>query len=206
MQPSRSALAVDDRRPSPGDTTHSRLVLLVGAALRPDATTAQELQRDGLRTIWRDSTVEAVRTASLATFDAVCVDTTTLGAAAGGVIERLRAALPCPLLVVGSGADAREEIDALRSGADLYLARPLPTRRLCAHLLALLRRPAAAAMPASGPAAPSAPAASTLFDRLLDRVGPAAAVAELDGRLSLRASPGQDGVEVTLRGLQLRLR
>lgn len=205
-----------------------RLVLLVGAALRPDAALLAALARDGIRVIWRDSSGEAARTAALANFDAVCVDTTTLGAAAAALVRRLRDALSCPLLVIGSGADSGEEIDALDGGADLFLARPVPTRRLVAHLRAVLRRlPAPAGSEAAVGRAPRAVApllrrrateasaspatianvnAAALLERLLASVGHGAASAELDGALSLRANPHHDGVDVTIRGLRLRLR
>ena len=121
--PSSRGRAADDLG---DDDAPSRLVLFVGAALRPEGALATELARDGVRCLWRASTEQAVRTAQLATFDAVCMDITTLGAGSAGVIHRLRESLACPLLIVGSGADPREELDALDQGADLYLARPLP--------------------------------------------------------------------------------
>lgn len=200
----------------------TRLVLFVGAALRPDGALAAELARDGVRTLWRASTEQAVRTAQLATFDAVCMDTTTLGAGTVGVIRRLREALTCPLLIVGSGVDPREEIEALEQGVDLYLTRPLPPRRLCAHLLALLRRqgvmqPPRSQAQAEGPMRRELPhegAASTstsalpaqLIESLLSAVSRGHAVAEMDGAVSVRASGASGGLEVTIRGLQLRLR
>lgn len=188
----------------------SHWVLFVGAALRPDGAVAAELSRDGVRAVWRASTEQAVRTAQLATFDAVCMDTTSLGAATAGVIRRLRDVLPCPLLIVGSGLDPHEEIDALEQGADLFLTRPLPTRRLCAHLLALLRRsrtrPAEA--PPRGERSDHAMAQmqALLLERLCSAVGRGHAYAEVDGALSVRASDVDEGVEVTIRGLHLRLR
>ncbi|MBL8361713.1 MAG: hypothetical protein JNN18_14560 [Rubrivivax sp.] len=202
------------------DDAPSRLVLFVGAALRPEGALATELARDGVRCLWRASTEQAVRTAQLATFDAVCMDITTLGAGSAGIIHRLRESLACPLLIVGGGADPREELDALDQGADLYLARPLPARRLAAHLLALLRRgqPAAARPRPSAPAAPAAPglaqlplpagadSGAALLERLFSAVGRGHAIAEVEGDLTVRASQGAEGVEVTIRGLQLRLR
>ncbi len=196
-------------RHRPGDPfdheTTSRLVLFVGAALRPDGALASELARDGVRCLWRASTEQAVRTAQLATFDAVCMDTTTLGAGTAGVIHRLRESLACPLLIVGSGADPREEIEALEQGADLYLARPLPARRLCAHLLALLRRAMPQARVPTALPAPQQPGGA-LLERLFSAVSRGHAIAEVDGDLSVRTSHGADGLEVTIRGLQLRLR
>lgn len=193
--------------------TPSRLVLFVGAALRPDGALAAELARDGVRTLWRASTEQAVRTAQLATFDAVCMDTTTLGAATVGVIRRLREALPCPLLIVGSGIDPREEIEALEQGVDLYLTRPLPPRRLCAHLLALLRRGAATRADTSElpraraqPTSEATAVPAQLFESLLSAVSRGHAVAEVDGAVSVRSSGASGGLEVTIRGLQLRLR
>lgn len=175
--PSSASPVPTAAEPLPAAPQVQRLVLFVGAGLRPDSTLAGVLAQDGVRPIWRDSTGEAVRTAGLASFDAVCVDITTLGPAAGDVIDRLRQALPCPLLVIGAGLDAREEIDVLERGADLYLARPVPARRLCAHLMALLRRAARSSAAAGG---------------------------EFDATVSLRGRDHPQGVEVTIRGLRLR--
>lgn len=214
----RSGLSMHGSSP---DTTSdvppapSRLVLFVGAALRPEGALAAELARDGVRTLWRASTEQAAHTAQLATFDAVCMDTTTLGAAAAGVIRRLREALPCPLLIVGSGVDPREEIEALEQGVDLYLTRPLPPRRLCAHLLALMRRNGFAPRPvaADEPRIPrrelpgeTSAVPAQLLESLLSAVGRGHAVAEVDGAVSVRSSGASGGLEVTIRGLQLRLR
>ncbi len=188
----------------------SRLVLFVGAALRPDGALASELARDGVRCLWRASTEQAVRTAQLATFDAVCMDTTTLGAGTAGVIRRLRESLACPLLIVGSGIDPREEIEALEQGADVYLARPLPARRLCAHLLALLRRMQPMPLQQNLREPQALPvtreSGGALLERLFSAVSRGHAIAEVDGALSVRTNQAADGVEVTIRGLQLRLR
>lgn len=208
MQGSSTDGVAGDASPTP-----SRLVLFVGAALRPDGAVAAELARDGVRSLWRASTEQAVRTSQLATFDAVCMDTTTLGAGTSGVIRRLREALACPLLIVGSGVDPREEIEALEQGVDLYLTRPLPPRRLCAHLLALLRRVGAARaatmeLPHARrePAGESGGLPAQLLESLLSAVSRGHAVAEVDGAVSVRASGASGGLEVTIRGLQLRLR
>lgn len=212
----RSASGMNGSTFEAGDETRaapSRLVLFVGAALRPDGALAAELARDGVRTLWRASTEQAVRTSQLATFDAVCTDTTTLGAGTAGVIRRLREALTCPLLIVGSGIDPREEIEALEQGVDLYLTRPLPPRRLCAHLLALLRRGSATRdavadlpRPRAEPASEATTVPAQLFESLLSAVSRGHAVAEVDGAVSVRSSGASGGLEVTIRGLQLRLR
>lgn len=214
MNGAAAATGVVRRGPVRDDDTPSRLVLFVGAALRPDGALATELARDGVRCLWRASTEQAVRTAQFAAFDAVCMDITTLGAGSAGVIRRLREGLACPLLIVGGGADPREELDALDQGADLYLARPLPARRLAAHLLALLRRgqPLAPKVrpaghePARLPPPGGGESGAALLERLFSAVGRGSTIAEVEGDLSVRASQGADGVEVTIRGLQLRLR
>lgn len=128
-----------------------RLVLLVGEALRPQAAVLSELAQDGLRCVWRTNAEQALRTAAMAHFDVVCLDSAVIGGPSAWALTRLREALRCPIAVIGHGVDTQEELRALEHGADLYLARPLPPRRLCAHLLALLRRPWALSAQASPP-------------------------------------------------------
>lgn len=119
----------------------SRLVLFVGAEMRPDAALAEALARDGTRCLWLAGAQQAIRAARLAFFDAVVLDGLLVDGAAGRTLADVRAALRCPVVVVGRHADEIDEIVALESGADAFLSPPLAPRRLRAHLAALMRRP-----------------------------------------------------------------
>ncbi len=196
-----------------------RFVLLVGEALRPQHDVVTEMALDGLRCLWRANGEQALRTAAIAHFDALCLDSAAMGGNAAWTLTRLREALSCPIAVIGNGLDAQEEITALDHGADLYLARPLPPRRLCAHLLALLRRPRghvrserAAAHPRSEQAVTTSSAA--LLEKLLQAAASPRAARGLESDLdrsmgaavSVQANAEPEGFDVYIRGLHLRLR
>jgi two-component system response regulator RstA len=140
--PSTEPVTLPLRRPPA-----SRLVLFVGAEMRPDTALADALARDGTRCLWLAGAEQAIRAARLAFFDAVVLDGLLVDGAAGRTLAEVRGALRCPVVVVGRHADEIDEIVALESGADAFLARPLAPRRLRAHLLALLRHHAPAAEP-----------------------------------------------------------
>ena len=197
-----------------------RFVLLVGEALRPQQDVVAEMAQDGLRCLWRANGEQALRTAAIAHFDALCLDSTAMGGSAAWTLTRLREALSCPIAVIGNGLDAQEEITALDHGADLYLARPLPPRRLCAHLLALLRRPrgpvrserTAAAQTLREHAVTTSSAA--LLEKLLQAAASPRAGRGLESDLdrsigaavSVQANTEPEGFDVYIRGLHLRLR
>ncbi|MFA6262669.1 MAG: response regulator transcription factor [Bacteroidia bacterium] len=119
----------------------ARLVLFVGAELRPDSALSDALGRDGVRCLWLAGTEQAVRAARLAHFDAVVIDGTLVDGAAGHTLAEMRVVLHCPVLVLADGADEIDEIVALELGADAFLVQPVLPRRLRAHLAALMRRP-----------------------------------------------------------------
>ena len=125
----------------PARAAAARLLLFVGTALRPDSALTDALARDGVRCLWLGSIDAAQRAAQLAVFDGVIVDGALVDADAGRAIAALRDALAAPLLVVGRCVDEIDEVIALESGADAWLAPPLAPRRLRAHVDALLRRP-----------------------------------------------------------------
>ena len=186
-----------------------RFVLLVGDALRPAPEVVAEMAQDGLRCLWRASGEQALRTAAIAHFDALCLDSAALGGPSAWTLTRLREALRCPIAVIGDGLDAQEEISALDHGADLYLARPLPPRRLCAHLLALLRRPRGAAAPAPALQVASARRDSPLLERFLQAATRSTANITVDGGDGTHATAtaaDAEGYDVYIQGLHLRLR
>lgn len=115
----------------------ARLVLFVGAELRPAEAVAEILAREGMRCLWLAGPEQALRAARLARFDAVAIDGALVD---GRALAELRAALRAPLLVLAPAADEIDEIVALESGADAFLPRPVAPRRLRAHLAALMRR------------------------------------------------------------------
>lgn len=144
--------------PTRQPTTRS-LVLFVGEAIRPDAGLASLLARDGVRALALPGIEQAARAAALACFDIVLVDGALVDGPASRALVHLAAEHQCPLVVLGERADEVDEIVSLEMGADLYLARPVATRRLRAHLAALLRRRAApAALRPLHPAPAAAPA------------------------------------------------
>ncbi|MFO1272583.1 MAG: response regulator transcription factor [Rubrivivax sp.] len=122
----------------------ARLVLFVGAELRPSQALAEVLAREGMRCLWLAGPEQALRASRLARFDAAVLDGALVD---GRALAELRAVLRAPLLVLGPQADEIDEIVALESGADAFLAQPVAPRRLRAHLAALMRRPVPAAAP-----------------------------------------------------------
>ncbi len=54
--------------------------------------------------------------------------------------RRIRAFSDIPLIALGSRADKRQVVEALRSGADCYLPKPLDPELLEAHISALIHR------------------------------------------------------------------
>jgi DNA-binding response OmpR family regulator len=120
------------------------LLLFVGEGVRPGAELSALLARDGVRALCLPGVEQALRAAELARFDALLVDGALVDGPASRVLARLAEAHGCPVVVLGEHADEVNEIVALELGADLYLARPLTSRRLRANLAALLRRRPAA--------------------------------------------------------------
>ncbi|MBL8324309.1 MAG: response regulator transcription factor [Rubrivivax sp.] len=129
----------------------AHLLLFVGEAIRPDAALASLLAREGLRCLGLPGAEQALRAASLARFDAVLIDARLVDGRGARAIETLASTHRCPVIVLADEPDEVDEIMALEFGADLYLARPLPPRRLRAHLAALLRRRAAASLAPGAP-------------------------------------------------------
>lgn len=157
-------------RPRPAT---ARLLLFVGEALRPDAALSQALGRDGVRCLCLPGIEQARQAARLAVFDGVVVDGRTIEGEAGRRLAALRDALEAPILVIGPNDDVIDEIVALESGADAWLAPPCTPRRLHAHVGALLRRrpPPREPAPAAAPPAPGRPGpGGWLLDALHQRL------------------------------------
>jgi two-component system OmpR family response regulator len=137
--PTRTAPALE-RAPRRAATA---LVLFVGEAVRPGSELGALLARDGVRALCLPGVEQALRAAELARFDALLVDGALVDGPGARALARLAEVHACPVVVLGEQADEVNEIVTLELGADLYLARPLTTRRLRANLAALLRRRAA---------------------------------------------------------------
>lgn len=186
-----------------------RFVLLVGEALRPAPEVVAEMAQDGLRCLWRANGEQALRTAAIAHFDAACLDSAELGGPSAWALTRLREALSCPIAVIGNGVDAQEELSALDHGADLYLARPLPPRRLCAHLLALLRRPRGQAPHGSSMVPSREPGlrrGHALLEQLLKAAAEPAAHRQIERAEALQGEGDSERYDVYIQGVHLRLR
>lgn len=116
-----------------------RLLLFVGPVPGAEQEVAACLARSGWRCLWLADAEAAQRAGAHARFDAVVLRAEGEGGPPPRVIEPLRRALGCPLLVLAESADEVDEVIALELGADAWLAGPLTARRLRAHLVALLR-------------------------------------------------------------------
>lgn len=144
------------------------LVLFVGGGCRPDAAQNELLARDGLRCLWLPTLERALEAARGARLDAVVLDAALLGPRDIAALARVRAALPCPIVMLADAADEIDEILALELGADAYLSRPVSPRRLRAHLAALMRRHAQA--PPIEAASTAADGAGWHVDRVRNRL------------------------------------
>ena len=125
---------------SVNSNTPCSLVLLVGAGVRLDARAIAEMASAGLRCLWVRDATQALAACRHARFDAAVWFVAQPMAAVAGQFAQWQITLRCPLLVVADHADEIDEIMALEMGADAYLALPLPSRRLRAHVLAHLRQ------------------------------------------------------------------
>jgi two-component system, OmpR family, response regulator len=119
----------------------SRLLLFVGAAVRPAADVTAWLHRAGAKCVCLNDLVQAFQASAHVSFDGAVVDAALLHPPRGAWLSRLRVQLECPLLVLAEHADEVDEIIALEQGADDYLVRPVSSRRLGARLMALTRHP-----------------------------------------------------------------
>lgn len=129
-----------DRRPDTAAAGPARrLLLFVGPVPTAEPEVAATLARSGWRCLWLADADAAQRAAHHARFDAVVLRAEGEGGPPPRVIEPLRRALGCPVLVLAEAADEVDEVIALELGADAWLAGPLTARRLRAHLVALLR-------------------------------------------------------------------
>ena len=125
---------------SVNSNTPCSLVLLVGAGVRLDARAIAEMASAGLRCLWLRDATQALAACRHARFDAAVWFVAQPMAAVAGQFAQWQITLRCPLLVVADHADEIDEIMALEMGASAYLALPLPSRRLRAHVLAHLRQ------------------------------------------------------------------
>jgi len=147
-----NAAIPSDTLPSAAD--HGRaseaLVLFVGGGCRPGAEEQARLAREGARSMWIADALQARQAARFARFDAAVVDAATLGHPFGESLLELRRSLDCPTVLLAEarvaddpGTDASIDVDeivALELGADVFLRHPVTSRRLSAHVGALLRR------------------------------------------------------------------
>ena len=125
---------------SVNSNTPCSLVLLVGDGVRLDTRALAEMASAGLRCVWLGDAAQALAACRHARFDAAVWFVAQPMAGVAGQFAQWQKTLRCPLLVVADHADEIDEIMALEMGANAYLALPLPSRRLRAHVLAHLRQ------------------------------------------------------------------
>lgn len=170
---------------APAGAAPTSLVLMVGQAVRPDAALQEDLARGGIRCLWFQSVAQALGAAAHAHFDAAVLH---VGGAFSSVAVRFaewHQALRCPIVVVSDQHDDVDEIIALELGADAYLPLPLPSRRLSAHLHALVRRRAAPPpLVAEAPVAGALQAGGWSLDRVRNRLSRGEQVVELPDALA----------------------
>lgn len=134
------SLTVVHNRPLPrAHRPVERLLLFIGAAVRPDAPVASLLERAGAKPVCIGGLNQALQAGAQLAFDGAVVDGSLLHPPEQAWIAKLRQRLGCPLLVLADHADEVDEIIALEQGADDYLVRPVSSRLLSARLKALVR-------------------------------------------------------------------
>lgn len=139
-----------------------RLLLFIGASIRPDGDAAAMLERAGARPVCIGGVAQALQAGAQVAFDGAVIDAGLLQPPEQAWVWRLRQLLNCPLLVIADRDDEVDEIVALEQGADDYLVRPVSNRRLSARLTALVRSPLRTAPPAAAMPLQPAPAGWTL--------------------------------------------
>ena len=97
--------------------------------------------------------IDLVVSAQNETFDVLLLDWNVPGLSGMDVVERVRQRLKSavPILFVTARTDEQDVVDALREGADGYIAKPLKCLELIARLDAVMRR-AAVRQPVAAPA------------------------------------------------------
>lgn len=148
-----------------------KLVLFIGAAVRPEEDLMQLLGRAGARPVCIGGVTQALRASSQVAFDGAVVDSALLRPSEETWVARLRQVLACPLLVISDCADEVDEIIALEQGADDYVSRPVGKRLLSARILALMRqRTKHADMPIDRTASDLPQIAGWKFDAVMRRL------------------------------------
>jgi DNA-binding response OmpR family regulator len=128
-------------------------VLLVEDEIALCAALAEGLRRDGFTVMTVDDGLLALDAGLTHPFDAIVLDLMLPGLPGLDVCARLRAAgVSTPVLVLTARTADTDQIRALRTGADDFLAKPFSYRVLVARLHVLLRRagPAGAAVLTAG--------------------------------------------------------
>lgn len=138
-----------------------RLLLFIGASIRPDGDAVAMMERVGARPVCIGGVAQALQAGAQMAFDGAVIDASLLQPPEEAWVSRLRLLLNCPLLVIADRDDEVDEIVALEQGADDYLVRPVSNRRLSARLTALVRQPLRTAPPGAMPLRPT-PAGWTL--------------------------------------------
>jgi DNA-binding response OmpR family regulator len=128
-------------------------VLLVEDEIALCVALAEGLRRDGFTVMTVDDGLLALDAGLTHPFDAIVLDLMLPGLGGLDVCARLRAAgVHTPVLVLTARTSDTDQIHALRTGADDFLAKPFSYRVLLARLHVLLRRagPAGAAVLVAG--------------------------------------------------------
>jgi len=113
---------------------------------------------EGYKVTEAGGSAEALQLLSQSTFDLVTLDLNLPDGDGLTVAREIRARLSTPIIMVTGKGDTIDRVVGLELGADDYITKPFHLREVLARVRAVLRRSAAAAVPADS--APTSSAAS----------------------------------------------
>lgn len=118
-----------------------RRVLVVNEDLAVCKEIKYSLQNDGTDVYYATSIDDALNCFARYSYQLVIMDTHFAEINGVQVIEKMRQAKPVPILVLSSGTEKSEHVEALEAGADLVLEQEnIDLEVLLAHAEALMRR------------------------------------------------------------------
>ena len=121
-------------------TPDSIHVLLVEPTLEAEGGLANFLRRHGMHVTAVAGRAGAFGIPAGSTFDALVLDLQIDGAGGLGLLRRIRARTPMPIVALAGAGERGRGIDSLELGADDFMPRPFEPRELVARLHAQMRR------------------------------------------------------------------